>query len=137
MSRTVVNFLIDLTLLVSFLLVAWTSVVLRFVFPPAASARGWTLWGLTFDDWLAIQFATLCAFTLMVLLHVMLHWSWVCGVIATRLKRGTRTSAPGADKPARLDDGTRSLYGVGTLVVIVNLVGLLIAAAMLSVQPPE
>jgi hypothetical protein len=129
LSRTTINFLLDVSLLLVFLTIVWTSVVLRFVFPVGTSAAGWTLWGRSFDDWSAFQFALLCVFTLGVLIHLMLHWSWVCGVIASRISRWR-------GRTIRLDDGTQTLYGVGVLIMALNVVGVLIAAAALSVRMP-
>jgi len=129
-SRTSVNFLLDLALLVAFLTLAWISVVLRFVFPAGTAAAGWTLWGRGFDDWSAVQFALLCTLALGVLLHLMLHWSWVCGVVASRFSRWR-------GKSIRPDEGVQTLYGVGLLIVVVNVVGLLIAAAALTIQMPH
>lgn len=130
MSRTAINFLVDTVLLVIFLTLLWSAVVLRFVFPPGAVSAGWSLWGFSFDDWVQIQFVVLSLFALTVLLHVMLHWSWVCGVVTTRLSRWRGRSF-------RLDEGAQTLYGVGLLIVAVNIVGLLIAWAALSIQTPE
>lgn len=129
LSRTAVNFLVDCLLLLLFLTLVWTSVVVRFVFPTGTTASGWTLWGWGYDVWAAFQFNTICLLALAVLLHVMLHWSWVCGVVAARLPRANR-------KKALPDDGIRTIYGVATLIVIVNVLGLLLAAAALSIRPP-
>lgn len=127
MSRTVLNFLLDSLLLAAFAVLVWSAVVVRFVFPPGTSAGGWLLWGLGYDQWVSLQFAMVAILALGVLIHVMLHWTWVCGFVAARLGRG---------KKAKLDDGTQTLYGVGLLIVIVNILGLAIAAAALSVQGP-
>jgi hypothetical protein len=40
-------------------------------------------------------------------------------------------------KKAKIDDGVQTLYGVGLLIVILNLLGLAIAAAALSIQMPR
>jgi hypothetical protein len=82
---------------------------------------------LSYDQWTSLQFAMVAVLALGVLIHVMLHWSWVCGVVATRVAR---------NKQAKFDDGTQTLYGVGLLLVIFNLLGLAIAAAALSIQSP-
>ena len=130
MSRTAVNFLLDSFLLVVFLLLLWVAVVVQFVFPAAAQAAGWTLWGWTYGQWQSFQFAVHGAMALAVLLHVMLHWSWVCGVVASRVSqiRGR--------KRTKVDEGAQTLYGVGTLIVILNIMGLAIAAAVLTIQGP-
>lgn len=128
-SRTAVNFLLDTILLVVFLALVWVSVVVRFIFPAGTSAAGWMLWGHGYDEWSAFQFALLCTFALGILLHLMLHWSWVCGVVSNRLSRWRA-------RTLRLDDGTQTLYGVGLLIVVLNLIGLAVAAAALTIRMP-
>ena len=127
MSRTLLNFILDSLLLTAFAVLVWSAVIVRFVFPPGTSAAGWLLWGMSYDQWISLQFAMVAILALGVLIHVMLHWTWVCGFVAARLGRG---------KKAKLDDGTQTLYGVGLLIVIFNLLGLAIAAAALAIQPP-
>jgi hypothetical protein len=127
MSRTLLNFLLDSLLLAAFAVLVWSAVVVRFVFPGGTNATGWLLWGWNYDQWISLQFAMVAILALGVLIHVMLHWSWVCGFVAARLGRGKKT---------KLDDGTQTLYGVGLLIVIFNILGLAIAAAALSVHGP-
>ncbi|MCU0879199.1 MAG: DUF4405 domain-containing protein [Pirellulaceae bacterium] len=127
MSRTTVNFLLDTLLLVAFSILVWSAVIVRFVFPPAYDSRGWTLWDLSLDDWLNVQFAMVAVLALGVLIHVMLHWSWVCGVVASRLAHS---------KKGKIDNGTQTLYGVGLLIVILNVLGLAIAAGALMIRGP-
>ena len=127
MSRTLVNFCLDVLLLIITLALIWISCVLRFVFPPATRAVGWTLWGMDYDGWSNAQFVLLGLFVLAIVVHLMLHWSWVCGVIATRLLR----------RGGKVDDGIQTLYGVGTLIaVILATTGLLIAAQLMIRCPP-
>lgn len=128
MSRTIVNLLLDTLLLATFSTLIWTAVVVRIVFPPVYDAKGWSLWGLSLDQWITIEFAMVATLTLGILLHVMLHWSWVCGVIASRVSR---------DKKARLDNGTQTLYGVGLLIVILNILGAAVAFAALMIRGPS
>lgn len=127
-SRTIVNFWLDASLLILFTVLSWVTVVLRFVFPPGPDSEGWTLWGRTYVQWVGFQFVVLAAFSLGVLVHVMLHWPWVCGVVQSRLvkKKGG----------GKMDDGSRTLWGVATLIVIFNIIGLAIAVAVLTIQPP-
>ena len=116
-----------LLLLVSALL--FTAAVLRFVFPTPSQAVGWTLWGQNYDAWSAFQFVLVAILGLAILLHVMLHWSWVCGVVLTRfLGRSGRE--------ARMDDGQQTLWGVGMLIVVVNVLGLLVGLASLTILGP-
>jgi len=130
MPRTLINFWLDVALLLVFLAGLWCSFVVRFVFPAATLADGWSLWGWTYDHWADFQFVLICLFAMAVLIHVMLHWTWVCGVLTSRLLR--RRGGP----RRTWTDGVRTLYGVGLIVVIVNVLGVAFAAAMLTVQGP-
>jgi hypothetical protein len=128
MSRTVVNFLLDTALLIIVVALLFTAAVLRFVFPAPTLARGWRLWGHGYDAWANFQFFLMVIIAVAVLLHVMLHWSWVCGVIVTKLlRRGER-------RP-KADDGTQTLWGVGMMIVVVTILGFLVALANLMVEP--
>jgi hypothetical protein len=128
-SRTDVNFCLDVTLLALFLTVCTLSVILEFIFPSGSQADGWLLWGKDYSEWSRIRFGFLATLAAAVVLHVMLHWSWVCGVVASRL---------GAKKSGAVphDDPSRTLWGVGLLIVVVNVVGLIVAAAALTIQAP-
>lgn len=127
MSRTLINLVLDVLLLLAFLGLVCCAVILRFVFPPGPEARGWRLWGLAYDGWISLLVGLVGVLTLGVLLHVMLHWHWVCGVLATRIV--------GKGK-GRIDEGVQTLYGVGVLIVLLHVVGLVIGAAILTIQPP-
>lgn len=126
-SRTTINFWLDTWLLVNFLALVWISFLLRFIFPRGTTASGWSLWGYGYDDWSNAQFATLAVLMLGILVHVMLHWTWVCGVITSRMHRAD-------GKPVRWDDGVRTLVGVGLIVVLLNVLGLLMALAALTIR---
>ena len=126
MSRTMVNLVLDTTLLVTFIALVWCSVVLRFVFPPGPNANGWTLWSFDYDQWSGIQFGLVAVLTLGFLVHVMLHWSWVCGVLASRLSRDKK----------KVDEGIQTLYGVGLLIVLLSAIGVGVGAAVLSIHSP-
>jgi len=128
MSRTLVNFLLDAALLVAFVLLVWSSVVVRFVFPPGPSATGWKLWGYDFDQWAGLQFGLVATLLAGVVVHVMLHWSWVCGVLASRLSR---------DRKSRVDEGLQTIYGVGLLIAVLATIGVGVGAAVLTIRPPH
>lgn len=127
MSWTDINFWLDALLLVLFVALCWCSTVVRFVFPPGPAATGWRLWGADYDQWSGLQFGLLATFALGILVHVMFHWSWVCNVATSRFSR---------DKKARIDEGTQTLYGVGLLIVLLNLIAIGIAVAALMIQRP-
>ncbi|MFM8733954.1 MAG: DUF4405 domain-containing protein [Pirellulales bacterium] len=121
------NLLLDIALLVVFVSLCIAAVIVRFVFPPGPAARGWMLWGLDYDAWNGLQFSLLAVLAGGILVHVMFHWSWVCNVLAARLSRGVR---------GRVDGGLQTIYGVGLLIVLLNVIGITVAAALLSIRGP-
>ena len=129
-SRTDTNFWLDTAMLGVFLALIFVSVVVRFVFPTAASTTGWTLWGASLDQWMDYQFGLLGLFCFAVLVHLMLHWNWVCGVVTSRMFRARD------GKKRNWDEGTKTIFGVGLMIVLLNVLGVLIAAAALSIQKP-
>ncbi len=127
-SMAVVNFWLDATILVALLLLIWESATLQFILPAPTLAGGWTLFGLTYDQCRDIQFATLCVFSFGILIHLMLHWNWVCSVIATQILRDSE----------RPDEGMQTIYGVATLIVLLHLIGAGIVVALFFVhRPPQ
>lgn len=129
MSKTIINFFLDLVLAISFVVVLWSAVVVRFVFPAPAETPGWTLWGWTYDNWFWFEFVALATFGVMVLLHVMLHWSWVCGVVTHRLSQRL-------GRKIVLDDAQQTVVGVATMIVLMHLVGIIYLCALLTVREP-
>ncbi len=51
MSRTVVNFFLDLTLLLLLAALGASAVVVQYVFPPGTSSAGWSLRGCSYNAW--------------------------------------------------------------------------------------
>lgn len=126
MSRTVINFLLDVALLTTFVTLAATAVIVRFIFPVGTQADQWTLWGYGYDAWVGMLFNMLAVLALGILVHVMLHWSWVCGVVGSRLSKWRGRSI-------RIDEANQTIYGVGLLVVLFTLMGLVIGAAAMGI----
>jgi hypothetical protein len=126
-SKTVINFWLDFLLVIIFVVLCWCAVVVQFIFPPGPDARDWQLWGWNYVQWRSFEFALLAVFALGVLIHVTLHWPWVCGIATARIMKSKST--------AFRNDGIRTLYGVATLIVIVNVIGVAVAVAALTIQP--
>ena len=128
-SKTIVNFVLDTLLLVLVVTLLLIAAVLRFVFPAPTLSAGWKLWGYGYDAWSNFEFALVALFGLAILLHVMLHWAWVCGVLASKVFRR-------AGSKQSLDEGQQTLLGVGLLIVVVNILGALVGLAYLTIQSP-
>ncbi len=131
-SRAAINFGLDATLLALFLTTVWITSVVRFAFPPGPEAAGWRLWGLGYDGWSRVSFGCHGILTLAVLLHLVMHWDWVCGFVTTRLarRRGGRPTYAG------MNDGAKTLYGVGLLIATLTVLGGLLFLAVISVESP-
>lgn len=130
MSRSSINFFVDCSLALLLISLLAVSGVVHFIFPAPTVAAGWTLWGLGLDAWSRIQLFALAAFALNVLLHLILHWSWVCGFLAARWSRRT-------GHRAQVHDSAMTLYGVATLIAALTLLGTFLLAAELAVIAPQ
>lgn len=129
MSRASINFLVDCLLLVLLLALLWTSILLRALFPAPSEADGWTIWGMNYDTWSRIQFFLMLALTVAVGIHLILHWTWICGFVAGKLSRlrGRRI---------QLLESHRTIYGVTMLIGILSaLLAMLFAASLSTVSP--
>jgi hypothetical protein len=125
--RTLLNFVLDATLLLLFLGLGCVSAIIYFIFPAGPDSAGWMLWGADYRGWCDFQFGVLCAFAFAVLLHVMLHWDWVC-TVSCKFATG-RALGP--------DDGSRTLYGVALLILLLTLLGAAVIARTLPRDATE
>jgi hypothetical protein len=129
MKRTLLNLFVDgVTALAIFGLIA-TGLVIRFALPPGSgSVRA--LWGLGRHDWGDVHFWMAVATAALLVIHVALHWNWVCTTVRRLVvRRGSPSSQPSA--------WARNLYGAGFLVVLIALFGGFIWLADSSVVPPR
>jgi len=93
-KRTTLNFVLDSISFVNLLLLATTGAIMKWVLPPGSGGgygRGFRggrpptevkdLFGLARHDWGTIHFALAVLFVLLILVHLVLHWSWIktCG----------------------------------------------------------
>jgi hypothetical protein len=126
-SRTLVNFWLDGLLGLLFVALCVVAVIVQFVFPPGIAARDWVLWGMSYGQWCSVQFGLLALLGLGVLLHVMLHWTWVCCVLSKRI----------LGKSEMPDDGIRTVYGVGLLIGLLLIGAIAVGAAQWMIIQPQ
>lgn len=94
MRRTTVNFIVDLIGFVNLLLLVATGSIMKWVLPPGSGGgRGYgygfrggrgpgpdqikQLFGLGRHDWGQVHFILAVMFVALILLHIILHWTWI------------------------------------------------------------
>jgi hypothetical protein len=113
MKRGTLNFAIDtLTFLIMLAMVA-TGLLVRFVLPPGSGERR-SLWEYTRHDWGDVHFWLAVTLGALVLIHVALHWGWVCGIVQSWLPPGRRAGPKSSSR--------RNLAGAAFLLVVAGLV---------------
>jgi hypothetical protein len=125
-SKTLINFWLDAVLMLAFVVLSIVSVITQFVFPPGVNAKGWMLWGMNLNQWNGLQFATLAVLGFGIVVHVMLHWTWVCSVVAKKLIKGKKIP----------DGGLQTVYGVGLLIGLLLTAAVIVGIAMMTIKMP-
>ncbi len=97
MRRTTLNFVVDLIGFINLLLLAATGTIMKWVLPPGSGGggaghgygfrggRGFDpgadrvrqLLGLGRHDWGSIHFVLASVFVLVLVVHLVLHWTWI------------------------------------------------------------
>ncbi|MBK8271285.1 MAG: DUF4405 domain-containing protein [Planctomycetes bacterium] len=127
MSRTLVNFIIDLFGFVIMLGILATGLLVRYVLPPG-SGQWRSVWGLSRHDWGDVHFWMAVGLGAVILVHVALHWGWVCGVVRRRIP-GLPSMAPAHSRLRR------SALGVLILALTAALVaGFLVVAGQAVIE---
>ncbi len=105
MKRNTMNFWIDLFTFIVLFAKIWTGLLVHYVLPPG-QGRGHALelWGLNRHAYGVIHFYLAIAMIVLVVIHVWLHWSWICNTIACLLNK-------------ELNPSRYSLYAIMFLVV--------------------
>ena len=83
MKHNTLNFIIDITAFVGFVLLTTTGILMRYILPPG-SGRDSTIWSLDRHEWGDIHFWVSVAFFSVLALHLVLHWRWIVGAVTGR-----------------------------------------------------
>jgi hypothetical protein len=87
MSRTLVNFVVDVLALAAFVFLMATGTLMRYVLPPG-SGHFATLWGMDRHDWGQIHFWIAMVLIAVMALHLFLHWRWIVGTVQGTSREG-------------------------------------------------
>jgi hypothetical protein len=113
MPRTTLNYVLDgLTAALTLTLVC-TGVMMRYALPPG-TGHSLLLWGLSRHQWGDVHFYVAAAFAVVIILHVALHWQWVC--VMTRQSLAPRSQA-------RLSGRTRAIAGAVAMAALALAIG--------------
>jgi len=105
------NFWLDVSSLFVMLCLTATGGIMYLILPPG-TGHSRHLFGLSRHDFGQIHFYLAVAALIMLALHVALHWSWVCGVVARGLGR------PKPSARAQKAWGWSVLVGLPALIVL-------------------
>jgi hypothetical protein len=128
-SRAVINFTFDCFAFLVLLTVLWTRMLTFVIVPaPAVGKPPVVLWGWTHAHWDFLNFLLTMFFALVVLVHLILHWTWVAQFVHQRYNRLTGSRAP-------LHSGTQTVYGVGFMIAVLTVAGGLLMVAAILARP--
>ena len=111
MRRTALNFIVDLIAFADLLLLGATGVVLKWVLPPGSGGHGRafhggrggdqirTLWGLGRHDWGDVHFVLSLLFLFLMLVHLLLHWTWIKTCVKSFLLPSRQARSEPEDEP--------------------------------------
>jgi len=125
-----VNFIVDAILLLAFFALVSTVLLVQTVFPAGTQASGWTLWSIGYDGWCRLQAVMTGVLSLIVLVHLILHWSLICNFIGSRWPWRRRAFTP-------LNESLKTLYGVAALIVFLGALATVVTMAQFAVRPPQ
>jgi hypothetical protein len=95
MRRNTLNFVVDIVTLLAILGMTGTGLILKFSLPPGSGGRGLSLWGLGRHDFGDVHFWIAVTLGVLLIVHLVLHWSWIVGTIRRLTSRnGARTGRP-------------------------------------------
>ena len=90
MKRTTLNYIVDFFALIDLLALICTGFIIKYILPPGTGGRGQELHGgqgagahskallsLTRHQWGDIHFVISVIFIALILLHLVLHWTWI------------------------------------------------------------
>lgn len=89
MRRSSLNFIIDSISFMNILCLAFTGLIMKYVLPPGTGGLGRRLhegagrehikelWSMSRHEWGDIHFCLAILFIVLMIVHIILHWSWI------------------------------------------------------------
>jgi len=89
MKRATLNFIVDLISFCNLLGLAFTGSIMKWILPPGSAGHGYGfrggrgageikyLWSMTRHEWGAIHFYLAFLFVTLMVVHIVLHWTWI------------------------------------------------------------
>jgi hypothetical protein len=130
MKRNTLNFIVDAALALVVLGLIATGLLIRFVLPPGSGSRR-VLLGLCRHDWGDIHFWISFAGGVLLLVHLALHWQWVC-LTVLRLCRPVVAEDNMHRRALR-----RNLFGAALVLILIGLFWGMFVAARYGVQETD
>lgn len=125
MTRNTLNLVVDIVTFLALIAVTLTGLLMKFVLPAGSPREGLALFGWDRHVWADVHFWATVALGAVLILHLALHWRWVCAMVG-RLTPGPRRT--------RMPAWERNLLGVAWLAIIVGVTAGLIGGAKVLVQ---
>ena len=103
MKRIWINFWVDLGMFLCMLFLAVSGLVQKYVLPPARGSRRGLgpeeLMGWTRHDWGDLHFYLSVAIVVLLIVHVVLHWTWIVCRIKALFKINDKPAAACETQP--------------------------------------
>lgn len=88
MTRTNLNFVVDVIAFIGFVVLTTTGVLMRYILPPGSGHYS-TIWSLDRHEWGDLHFWISVVFFSVLTLHLVLHWRWIVSVVTGRSREGS------------------------------------------------
>ena len=104
-KRATLNFMIDLVSFVDLLFLAVTGTIMKWILPPGSAGHDYGfrggrgpgeikyLWSMTRHDWGDIHFIPALLFVFLMVVHIILHWTWIKSYFKSLLGISGRTAS--------------------------------------------
>jgi hypothetical protein len=106
MKRSTLNFFVDLISFVTLVGMVLTGIIMKYILPPGTGACGIgfrggrgeeqvrDLWSMTRHEWGQVHFDLAVLFAILMVLHIILHWTWVKNYLSGLLCSPQKNTGP-------------------------------------------